>query len=290
MRNFVTICAVVVASAAVAFTGACGGGSDGEQTEQAKKTETAAEATQEVESLPTDQVPYQSDIEAAGYEVVYYNEFPASAASRNGRLLLYNSATGGKDGGAVFVEQWSTYTQWIWHWYFEDARPKSFRRADINKDGLWDIRIFTANGDEMDLINDDTFALLGQGRHDKIALNGICSEPEKGHPLWHCFDQNPRTTWQSAVAEGQPAFIEVASPFGLSAGILSIVAADKYQPRECKLYADGKMVQSFELPQTTDRQLIQLDSPLNAAKKIRLEILSCHGDEGTVAIAELQIR
>jgi hypothetical protein len=50
------------------------------------------------------------------------------------------------------------------------------------------------------------------------------------------------------------------------------------------------MVQTFELRATADKQLVQLDPAIRTAKKIRLEILSCHGDCDSVALAELQIR
>jgi hypothetical protein len=287
MKTTVKFCAAFAAFFLLVFAGGCGDSSDGEETGHA---ESAPEPPQTELSLPMDAVPFDDAIKAAGYEVVYYNQFPASATGRKGRMLLYGSATGGKDGGAVFVEQWSTYTQWIWHWYFEDAMPATFQRGDFNQDGLWDIRIMTDKGKQIDLIHDEAYALLGEGRHDRIALNGSCSTPVQGHPMWHCLDNNLRTSWQSEIGEGSPAFIEVASPLGLSAGILAINAAEENQPRECQVYADGKKIQSFDLPATTDRQLIQLDSEFRTAKKIRLEILSCHGDGAVVAVAELHIR
>jgi len=287
MKTIGTICAALAAALLIAIVGGCGNDSGGDKTEQ---TEPAAESKPIEASLPMDAVPYDAIFQAAGFEVAYYKQFPASEAGRKGRMILYRSASGGKDGGAVFVEQWGTSTQWVWHWYFKDAEPKTFVRLDINKDGLWDIRVLPEKGDQLDLIHDETFALTGKGRDDRIALNGNSSELVDGHLLWHCFDGNLRTTWQSKIDAGSPAFIEVASPMGLTDGILEIQAAQEGQPRQCKLYADGDMVQTFELRATTDKQLVQLDPKARAAKKIRLEILSCHGDSGSVALAELQIR
>jgi hypothetical protein len=287
MKTIATICAALAAAFLILNAGGCGKDSNGESTGQA---EPAVESQQTEASLPTDAVPYDAVIQAAGFEVAYYNPFPASEAGRKGRMILYRSASGGKDGGAVFVEQWATTTQWVWHWYFKDTKPKTFVRLDINKDGLWDIVVLGEKGGQIDLVHDETFALLGKGRDDRIALNGSSSKPVDGHLLWRCFDGDFRTTWQSKIDASSPAFIEVASPMGLSDGILVIQAADEGQPQRCKLYADGDMVQDFELRATAEKQLVQPDPKVRAAKKIRLEILSCHGDCDSVAIAELQIR
>jgi hypothetical protein len=287
MKSIETICAALAAALLLVIAGGCGNDSGGDSNEQA---ETAVESEQTEASLPTDAVPFDAVLQAAGFEVVYYSPFPGSEAGRNGRMILYRSASGGKDGGALFVEQWRTTTYWVWHWYFKDTKPKTFVRSDINKDGLWDISIVSEKGDRIDLIHDETFALLGEGREDMIALNGRSSEPVDGHVLWHCFDGDLRTTWRSKLDAGSPVFIEVASPFGLTDGILEIEAAQDGQPRQCKLYADGDMVQTFELRATADKQLVQLDPAIRTAKKIRLEILSCHGDCDSVALAELQIR
>ena len=60
-------------------------------------------------------------------------------------MILYRSASGGKDGGMVFVDQsGGADTRWVWHWYFEDHQPERFEQLDINKDGLWDIRVYVA--------------------------------------------------------------------------------------------------------------------------------------------------
>jgi hypothetical protein len=261
----------------------------GKKSEEEKpKTAEATTETPPIEaSLSTESVPFGSVIRAAGYEVVYVNEFPSSLAGWKGRLILYNSASKGDDGGIVFAEIGDRQVSWVWHWYFPDTKPKVFERLDVNKDGLWDIRVHTDSG-HFDLIQDETYTLAAGGRDDRIALNGTCSAPDADRPLWHCFDGNPVTAWQSSM-DAKP-YIEVFSPMGLPDGILSIKALDHNQPRECEVYADGKKVQSVDLRPTTDEQLIQLDEKVRTAKKIRLTIKSCHQDCASVAVAELQIK
>jgi hypothetical protein len=287
MKSTVTTCIALAAASLLALSGGCGKKSEDEQADQAAPT---AESGQTEASLPTDGVPFGSTIEESGFEIVYYNQFPSAMAGRKGKLLLYRSASGDKDGGMVFLEQWGQDTRWVWHWYFGDAQPKMFERLDVNKDGLWDIRVHTDRNRQIDLVQDRDFLFKDSSRDDRIALNGTCSEPVAGHPLWHCFDGDIRSTWQSNTKGGGRPFIEVASPLGLSDGILSIRAADENQPRECEVYADGKKVQSFELSATTEEQLVQLDPKVLKAGKIRLEIKSCHGDCVAVAVAELQIK
>jgi hypothetical protein len=286
MSTTVTKTAVMAMAALLALSG-CGKKKEEGQTEQAKP----AGGAQQVEpSLPTEGVPFGAEIEGKGFKVVYVNDFPAPVAGHKGRMILYQLASAGNDGGMVFVDQWGTKTEWVWHWFFEDERPKTFEKADINKDGLWDIRVYTESGHQIDLLQDSEFVLPDRGRTDRIALNGTCSEPLPEHPLWMCFDSDVRTAWESDFGGGSRPYIEVASPFGLSEGILAIRALDQKQPYRCELYADGKKVQSIELQATDDEQLVQLEPSLSTAKKIRLEIESCHGKWDSVAVAELQIR
>lgn len=268
-------------------SGGCGKKSDDGQSEKAD----SKSSTPHVDaSLSTQSVPFGDIIRAAGFEVVYVNPFPSRVPGDQGRMILYNSAHDGDDGGILFAETGKAGdVGWVWHWYFEDQKPKVFERLDIDKDGLWDIRVYTDDG-HFDLVQDATFELGGGNRVDRIALNGSCSESEADHPLWHCFDGNVKSAWRSRM-EGNPRpFIELYSPLGLADGILSIKAMDQNQPRDCEVYADGEKIQSIELRPTTDEQLIQLDAKARTARKIRLEIKSCHQDCVSVAIAELQIR
>jgi hypothetical protein len=267
--------------------GGCGKDSNDEDAK------TAAGQPDSVETLPTGEAPFAAELERAGFEVVYYTDFPAARAARKGNMVVYNSATGGKDGGIVYVEERGPRFDWVWHWYFENAKPKTLSRHEINQDGMWDVRVRTSKGREdrpLELIQHETFTLRGGTRIDRIALNGSSSESVVGNPLWHCFDGDTATAWRSRMDSSQRPFVEVWSPLGLNDGIISIRAAKDGQPRECAILADGKEVQRFQLEPVTGRQLVQLDPAVKTAKRIRLVVSSLHGGSGTAAITELQIR
>ncbi len=272
----------------LALAGSCGKKSEKEES-TAQKTTTAGQP-EDVQSFPKDAVPFAPEIVDGGFEAVFYDYFPSPVAGKQGKMILYRSAKGGKDGGMIFVQEMGAKFEWVWHWYFEDASPKSVKNAEINNDGLWDIRVTMANGRTLELLQDDSFTLGDVERADKIALNGTSSPPSEGHPLWYCFDGFPSTAWMSNIEGSVKPFIEVASPLGLADGILSIRALAENQPRKCDILAAGKKIQSIDLEKTTDVQLIQLKSDFKTAKKIRLVIMSCHGDCREVAIAELAIK
>jgi hypothetical protein len=281
--------ALVVLLTAVA---GCGKKSEEGATDEAKTTQTQPGGTvaAEKETLPVGAAPYTPEIQAGGFKVVYFNDYPAAAAGRKGKMVLYQSATGGKDGGMIYVEELGPRYEWVWHWYFEDASPQSVNRVEVNEDGMWDVQVVTGKGKQINFIQDETFSLLGGDRKDKIALNGTSSPAPDEYPLWHCFDGNNSTTWMSSLEGREKPFIEVASPLGLEDGILSILCTAFNQPRNCEIEADGKTVQSFQLESTTEEQLIQLDPKCRTAKKIRLVVRSCHGASRAAAIAELSIR
>jgi len=286
MRSVARLLFVVSIVSVLAVWGGCGKKADEGESAQQK---TAVE-TDDLQELPAGTVPFAQELADAGYEPVFYEYFPAALAGRNGKIIMYRSAGGGRDGGMIYVETYGDVADWVWHWYFEDASPRSARNAEVNRDGMWDVRVKMADGEGMELIQDDTFTLVGGRRGDKIALNGTCSQPLEGHPLWRCFDGDGVTTWASSLEGSSKPFIEVASPMGLADGILAITASSQHQPKDCVILASGKKVQSFKLKETTDEQLIHLDSELRTAKKIRLVFKSCHGDGSEVAIAEMEIR
>jgi hypothetical protein len=290
MKSIANTLIVLMLVVLLALTVGCGKKSEESETEAANNATTAETVTGEAESLPAEAAPFAPEIQDGGYEIVYYNDYPGGAAGRKGKMILYQSASGGKDGGMVYVEQLGPKFEWVWHWYFEDASPKSLKRVEVNEDGMWDIQVTTTRGRHIDFIQDDTFTLVGGERRDKIALNATSSETVEGHPLWHCFDGNAFTAWKSSLEGREKPFIEVASPLGLEDGILSIRAMEYDQPRNCEIEADGKTVQSFRLESTTEEQLVQLDPKCRTAGKIRLVVRSCHGASRAAAIAELSIR
>jgi hypothetical protein len=283
-KNFMILTVAVV----VGFLVACGGKSEKNEAEQGKTETAAATDNPATDALPLSSVPFATEIGDAGFEAKYYTKFPAAMAGEDGRMILYGSSTGGKDGGMIFVQGSGATFKWVWHWYFEDMIPASIRREELNHDGLWDIHLVPSKGKPIDYIQDETFSLAGGQRGDRIALNGISSNSVPGFPLWFCFDNNHNTAWKSPL-EGE-VFIEVASPFGLRDGILSITSASENQPSECLIKADGKEIQRFVLKPTTDDQLVKLEPAAKTASRIRLVVKSCHGESREVEIAELSIR
>lgn len=267
---------------------ACGGDSEGDRAGE-DRPESAAAGSAPDNALPLSSAPFVSIFDSAGFEVVYYAEFPSSSAGPDGRLILYRSATGGDDGGMVFVQESGARYEWVWHWYFEDLSPARFEKVEINRDGLWDIRLFTKGDGPRDFVQDDTFTLPGAARSDRIALNGRSSVTLPGHPLWHCFDANHNTAWTASLADGEP-YIELMAPFGLADGILAVTAMRDDRPARCRVEADGKKVQDFELKPTSKEQLVKLETKAKTARRLRIVFESRHGDGDRVAVAELSIK
>lgn len=278
--SLVLICAGVLA---------CGGGSDQEKAEGETADSPDQKAQGPSDALPVTSAPFAGELEAAGFEPAYYTRFPATVAGKDGRLILYRSASGGKDGGMIFIQDATTRYQWVWHWYFPGISPERAEKTELNQDGLWDIKMYARGGKSHEFLQDDTFTLAGGERRDRIALNGNSSTAVPGNPLWFCLDSNHNTAWMAPTGDGEP-YIEFESPFGLKEGILAVKSLPDYQPRLCEIEADGKKIQELELEATTKEQLIQLDPAARQAKRIRITVKSCHGSAQRVAIAELSIR
>jgi hypothetical protein len=177
-----------------------------------------------------------------------------------------------------------------WHWYFENVAPDSTCPVELNRDGLWDIRILLEDGGFLEFIQEETFTLSAHNRDDWIAMNGSSSpaaDPE--HAMWKCFDGNENTAWRSSLKNHEEVYVELSAPFGIKRGILTVQTLDKDRPKECRLYADGKVVQKFKLQDETGIQKIRVEEAVMAAKKIRLAILSTFGKSSQVSIAELSL-
>jgi hypothetical protein len=285
IRNIVNFLLVLLCAGALA----CGGESSQENAEGQKAGSPDAEVAAPSDALPVTSAPFAGELEAAGFETAYYMRFPATVAGKDGRLILYRSASGGKDGGMIFVQDATTRYEWVWHWYFPKISPERAEKTELNQDGLWDIRMYAPGGKRYEFLQDDTFTLAGGGRRDRIALNGESSPVIPGNPLWFCFDNNHNTAWMAPTGGGEP-YIEFESPFGLKEGILTVKFLPDHQPRLCEIEADGKKIQELELEATTKEQLIQLDAAARQAKRIRIVVKSCHGSGTRAAIAELSIR
>jgi hypothetical protein len=283
-RNIFVFLLILLCAGALAC-----GGSDQDETEGQETVSSDQEAAGPTDALPVTSAPFAGELEAAGFEPAYYMRFPATVAGKDGRLILYRSASGGKDGGMIFIQEATTSYQWVWHWYFPKISPARAEKSELNQDGLWDIRMYARGGKSHELLQDDTFSLAGGARQDRIALNGESSPVIPGNPVWFCFDNNHNTAWMAPTGGGEP-YLEFESPFGLKEGILSVMALPDYQPRLCEIEADGKKIQEFELKPTTKEQLIQLDPAARQAERIRIVVKTCHGSAQRAAIAELSIR
>ena len=288
MLRFLRYFLISLLIVAFAFLPACGSGSEQEQAAE-KKTETTPTVTGADKALPLTSAPFAEELKTAGFEPAYYTRFPATIAGKDGRLILYRSATGGGDGGMIFAQEAPTRYEWVWHWYFGDISPEKVEKIEINQDGLWDILLIASGGKRYEFVQDEAFTFGGGERRDRIALNGESSETLPGMPLWHCFDNNHNTSWMSPV-DGDDPFIEIHAPFGLADGIISLTALEDHQPRQCVIEADGNEIQSFELKSTMQEQLIHLEPAAMKAGRIRIVFRSCYGDAKSVAIAELSIR
>ena len=164
--------------------------------------------------------------------------------------------------------------------------PDSVLRREVNRDGLWDVRIVSSRGEAVEFIQDDSFTLLARQRSDWVAMNGECSPPlSREYPMWKCFDGDTTTVWKSSVSGG--AFIEVLVPFGVEDGVLSFVTLESEQPERAIVYANGKRVEEIEIPHTAGKQVIALGAAVKGATNVRLEFPSVRGNGDVVAVAEL---
>lgn len=289
---------LVVAVCVIALTGAACG-KEGDQTEQAKSgSEKGAKSTSAVQriakqamatvSIDDEFLEGRRLVEAAGFAVKTYEEFPVQEVAKKGRVLVYTDKRK-KQSGVVYLKKTGGEIDPVWHWYFEDMVPDSVVNKEINRDGLWDIRVVFSRGKAVELIQDDSFTLIAPGRSDWIAMNGACSSPlSPEFALWKCFDGDTTTAWKSSVSNG--AFIELAVPFGVQDGVLSLGTLSLDQPDRCVVYGDGKRIGEIEIQPAAGRQMIALDAGVKGAKKVRLEFPSVRGSGGVVAVAEIGLR
>jgi len=235
---------------------------------------------------------YKGRVEAAGYQVKEYVRFPAEELGVKGRLLLYTDK-GNKRGGVVYFKKTGNLPEAkpAWHWYFSDLAPQAASNVELNEDGLWDLEIDTKGGEKLELIQDEMFTLMGPERPGWIAMNGRCSPPvDVDDMMWKCFDGDTATAWRSSTDSSDGAYLEFDAPFGLEEGVLSIRTMDSEQPSKCKVSADGKDVQTFDLEPKAAEQVIQVGPALAAAKTIRLTFEPATGGGNVVAVAELEVK
>jgi len=259
---------------ALALVG-CGNGGEAEQD-----ANTAERSATKVEP---GSVPMAAAFARAGLTVVDYRSFPGQIQGRSAGVISYRTRDG-KRGGVLVAQGMATGSpnQVAWHWYF-DAAPDSTARAEINGDGLWDVRVYMHDGSVREFVQGQDFTLLAQERDDHVALNGTSSDPAV---VWRCFDGDTATFWEGGSGVG--SWIEVPAPLGVEVGILRVRLADTGRPQRLAVEADGKKLADVDLEATSGEQIIEVPE-LRGAHSVRLRVASMRG-EGPARLAELGIR
>jgi len=261
--------------------------------EDAKKQESSlqqiakdAAGTASVEEEMGDVTPM---IEAAGFVVKSYENFPAQEVGRKARMLVYTDKKAKKNGGVIYLKKTGPAVAPSWHWYFDDAVPETVSNLELNDDGLWDVEIVTNNG-PVKFVQDDSFSLMAKDRSDWVAMNGRSSPPVSDDAaLWLCFDGDTTTAWKSSTTSDGGAFIEFHTPFGVEEGNLALHTLDVDQPKTCTVYADGKKIETVEIEPGALHQVMHMGG-LKGAKLIRLEFESSQGQENIVAVSEIALK
>lgn len=263
-------CFVAVVAACAAFLSACG--------KSSQQSSGGAKASRD----STRSSALAATIKARGLVVLRDDPAPAQRSSRNASLIVYRTADGGK-GGVIYVTRPLDVPQETigWHWYFTDAAPDSAVMMEINRDGLWDARIYF--GDRaVDMVQGESFSLLGHDRGGSEAFNGASSSPMDS---WKCFDGDSTTAWQSAAKD---AYVEMPVPLGVTDAQLEVQLAKRNRPSKLDIYAGGQKLQTIQLSDGTSRQDFSLDPAVRDASAVRVQIAGAPGD--SVAISELEIR
>ncbi|UCH83006.1 MAG: hypothetical protein JSW50_11110 [Candidatus Latescibacterota bacterium] len=266
---------------------------DAAETEQAEgKTESSlqklARDAKGDASLEEEVANVKDMIEAAGFTVKSYENFPAQEVGRKGRMLVYTDKKSKQSGGVVYFKKTGPAVAPCWHWYFDDAVPETVSKVELNDDGLWDVKIVTSKG-PLTFIQDDSFTLMAKDRSDWLAMNGQSSTPiSDGAAMWLCFDGDSTTAWASPVASEGNAFVEFHVPFGVEEGNLTLHTLATDQPKTCTVFADGKKIDTVELKASGVRQLMHLGA-LKGAKRVRIVFESSFGGDN-VAVSEIALK
>ena len=271
------LCALMAANLA-----ACSKKENAEKTPQGKtlSEKVANEAPAPVE-ITKDNAPYKDAITAKGFQIAEAKRFPAQVDSRRAAVVVYRAADATK-GGVLYVRGFETEApRPVWHWYFDNTAPDSVAAVDINRDGLWDVRVFMAGGKTVELLQDKDFSFTGSEHDGLFANNGKSSNNDT---LWKAFDADSSTSWQSPASG---AFIEVPTPFGLSAGQLTVRLAGGSRPTHLEIGDGTKKIQDVDLSSTAEEQRFVLDAAVKALPMIRINVV---GKGKNVAISELSIQ
>ena len=259
---------------AIVVLGAC---SKSDKTSEEKKSPLVelANRTAAADSA-ANLAPY---LEKHGYRLVRTQTLPAQMSNRRATAAVYQSQDGSR-GGVLYMQRADNYSDGIsWHWYYDDGAPDSMQIAEINGDGLWDVRVFMRGGTTHDYVQGESFTIQADTGM-RIAMNGKSS----GTDAWKAFDGDSTTAWQ---APAKDAYLEVPMPLGVEKGTLRLRLASGSRASKVEIFAGDRKVQSVELQATNKFQEIELDAAVKDAPAMRLVVA---GPAETVAISELEIR
>jgi len=254
------------------------------KVEEVPKSKTLSEAVNNEEPTPAavtkDNAPFGATIRAKGFQVVEAERFPAQVDSRRAAVVVYRTADATK-GGVLYVRGFENESpRPVWHWYFDSAAPDSVTAVDINRDGLWDVRMYMAGGKTTEFLQDRDFSFMG-AEHDGLFANNGASSTSEG--LWKVFDADTSTSWQSPSSG---AYIDIPNPFGLEAGQLSVREAGGSRPSRLEIGDGTRKIQDCDLENTAEEQRFQLDASVKTLPVIRITVV---GKGKNVAISELEI-
>jgi hypothetical protein len=271
------MCVLIAASLA-----ACSKKENAEKTPGGKTlSEKVANEAPAPVTITKDNAPYKDVIAAKGFQIVQARRFPAQVDARRAAVVVYRTADATK-GGVLYVRGFENDApRPVWHWYFNNAAPDSITNLDINRDGLWDVRVYMAGGKTMELQQDKDFSFTGAEHDGLFANNGASSNTET---LWKAFDADTSTAWQSPASG---AYIELPNPFGLNTGQLSVRVAGGSRPTRLEISDGTKKIQDVDLENTSEEQRFQLDAAVKALPVIRVNVV---GKGKNVALSELSIQ
>jgi len=241
-------------------------------------SEKAANEAPTPAAVTKDNAPFKSTITSKGFQIAQAKRFPAQVDARRAAVVVYGS--GGK-GGVLYVRGFENDApRPVWHWYFDNAAPDSITALDINRDGLWDVRVFMAGGKTTDFVQDTDFSFTG-AEHDGLFANNGASSNSKD--LWKAFDADSSTAWTSPASG---AYIDIPNPFGLEVGQLTVREAGGSRPTRLEIGDGTKKLQDCDLESTSEEQRFQLDAAVKALPVIRVTVV---GKGKNVALSELGI-
>jgi len=268
----------VVISAGIA---ACSKKKTAEETPKSKTlSESITNQAPPLAPITKENAPFGPTITGKGFQIAEARRFPAQVDARRAAVVVYRTPDATR-GGILYVRAFENETpRPVWHWYFDKAAPDSVTAVDINRDGLWDARVYMAGGKTVEFIQDKDFSFSG-AEHDGLFANNGASSNREG--LWKVFDADTSTSWQSPASG---AYIEIPNPFGLETGQLSVREAGGSRPVRLEIGDGTKKIQDCDLESTAEEQRFQLDAAVKALPVIRITVV---GKGKNVALSELEI-